>query len=127
MYSAGSKFNQEFFVNQISLKYVPAQNADMHRLPHLLALHPEQVLIRDAFGGYCSLTTLVHGPFYTRQEGGFWVLFGTRLTDEKTVCLRVIQHKTVPVLQWKESTNEPWRLDPGWVPVHQLYVPRKLS
>lgn len=110
-------------MNKQALKYVPAKNEDVRRLPRLLTGYPEHVLICDAFGGFRSLTALVHGPFYTRLEGGYWVLFGTRRTDDKTVCLRVIQHQEVPVLQWKESIKEPWRMDPGWVPLHQLYIP----
>lgn len=110
-------------MNNQTLKYVPAKNEDVRRLPRLLTNYPEHVLIRDAYGCFQSLTSLVHGPFYTRFEGGYWVIFGTRLTDEKTVCLRVIIHHDESVLQWKESTNEPWRMDPGWVPLHQLFIP----
>lgn len=102
-----------------------ARNRDMNRLPRLLTQFPEHVLVHHAFGGFYPLTTIVHGPFYTRQEGAYWVLVGTRLSDESTACLRVIEwgEQKVPVLQWKDKLGDPWRCDADWTPVHQLYIP----
>lgn len=82
-----------------------ATNDDVSRLPRLLAQFPEHVLVREAFGDFFRLTTLVHGPFFTRQEGDYRILVGTRLSDEKTTCLRVISwgEQKVPVLQWKDK------------------------
>lgn len=103
-----------------------AKNSDMNRLPRLLSLFPEHVLVRDAFGGFYQLTTLVHGPFYVRREGDYWVLIGTRLADEKNACLRIIEwgEDRTPVLQWKEALGDDWRLDQAWSPMHQLYIPQ---
>lgn len=102
-----------------------ATNEDINRLPRLLVQFPEHVLVREAFGDFFRLDTLVHGPFLVTEEDGYWILVGTRLSDEKTACLRVILwgEQKVPVLQWKESLLTPWRFDANWAPVHQLYIP----
>ncbi len=103
--------------------YCVGKNTDIRRLPRLLTLFPQHVLVQSASGECRQLTTFVHGPFYTRQESGHWILVGTRVSDEKTACLRIIDFDNVPVLQWKESLVEAWRTDPGWVPSEQLLVP----
>ncbi len=101
-----------------------AKNKDMFRLPRLLTLFPNQVLVRSAFGDLFSLTSLVHGPFYLRKEDEYWVLFGTRIADETLACVRIIEwgDQKTPVLQWKQKVSESWRFDEAWIP-SQLYIP----
>jgi hypothetical protein len=94
-------------------------------LPYLLSNFPEDVLVRDAFGGYYPLVSIVLGPFYTRTERGYWVLFGTRKSDEQTACMRIVDYQGVPVLQWKQSLKEDWRFGKDWVPTQTLYVPAR--
>lgn len=110
-------------MSDFSKKYCAANNSCVRRLPFLLTHFPDEVLIRDAFGGCYPLTTIVHGSFHVRQEDGYSVLIGTRIEDEKTACMRIIMHNGVPVLQWKQSLKEPWRFDEDWVPSHMLYIP----
>jgi hypothetical protein len=110
-------------VSDFSKKYCAANNNSVRRLPYLLTNFPNDVLIRDAFGSYYPLSTIVHAPFYIRQEEGHFVLFGTRVSDGEVACMRIIMHEGAPVLQWKQSLKEPWRFDEGWVPMQMLYVP----